>query len=205
LRPRAAETERNNLLTEKAQLTQDNKPLSEMVDALTKQAVSDKETIATLTAKSTEQATALTEAKDTLEKWKKAYEQTATVAQKEKASHDKLADEVVLLQCKVSDRESKNRELFRLANEILTRYEKFSLGEALAAREPFTGLTRVKLENLVQDYQDKLSQQQLSKPQTVFIGKRNGLAFLEYFAATRPVPFPLMIKNRSNDNQSRSR
>jgi len=164
LRPRAAETERNNLLTEKAQLTQDNKPLSEMVDALTKQAVSDKETIATLTAKSTEQATALTEAKDTLEKWKKAYEQTATVAQKEKASHDKLADEVVLLQCKVSDRESKNRELFRLANEILTRYEKFSLGEALAAREPFTGLTRVKLENLVQDYQDKLSQQQSSKP-----------------------------------------
>ena len=164
LRLRSAETERNNLLTEKAQLSQDNKALSEKVDALTKQAVSDKETIATLISKSTEQEAALTEAKETLEKWKKAYEQAVTVAQKEKASHDKLADEVVLLQRKVSDRESKNRELFRLANEILTRYEKFSLGEALAAREPFTGLTRVKLENLVQDYQDKLSQQQSNKP-----------------------------------------
>jgi len=164
LRLRSAETERNNLLTEKAQLTQDNKALSEKVDALTKQAASDKETIATLTSKSTDQEAALAEAKEALEKWKKAYEQAAVVAQKEKAAHDKLAAEVVLLQRKVSDRESKNRELFRLANEILTRYEKFSLGEALAAREPFTGLTRVKLENLVQDYQDKLSQQQSTKP-----------------------------------------
>jgi chromosome segregation ATPase len=163
LRLRSAETDRNNLLTEKAQLTQDNKALTEKVDALTKQAAADKETIATLTSKSTNQEAALTEAKETLEKWKKAYEQVAAVAQKEKASHDMLADEVVLLQRKVSDRESKNRELFKLANEILTRYEKFSLGEALAAREPFTGLTRVKLENLVQDYQDKLSQQQLTK------------------------------------------
>ena len=60
---------------------------------------------------------------------------------------------------KVDDREAKNYELFKLANEILTRYEKFGLGEALTAREPFTGLTRVKLENLVQDYQDTLSQQ----------------------------------------------
>jgi hypothetical protein len=50
-----------------------------------------------------------------------------------------------------------------LSNEILTRYEKFSLGEALAAREPFIGLTRVKLENLTQDYSDKISKQQ-AKP-----------------------------------------
>jgi chromosome segregation ATPase len=164
LRLRSAETERNNLVTEKVQLTQDNKALTEKVDVLTKQAASDKETIATLTSKTTDQEAALTAAKAALEKWKKAYEQTVAVAQKEKAAHDKLADEVVLLQRKVSDRESKNRELFRLANEILTRYEKFSLGEALAAREPFTGLTRVKLENLVQDYQDKLSQQQSNKP-----------------------------------------
>jgi chromosome segregation ATPase len=163
LRLRSAETERNNLLTEKAQLTQDNKTLSEKVDASTKQAASDKETIATLTSKSAEQEAALTEAKETLEKWKKAYEQVAAFAQKEKASHDKAADEVIVLERKVSDRESKNRELFRLASEILTRYEKFSLGEALAAREPFTGLTRVKLENLVQDYQDKISEQR-SRP-----------------------------------------
>ena len=53
-----------------------------------------------------------------------------------------------MLRRKVDDREAKNYELFKLANEILTRYEKFGLGEALTAREPFTGLTRVKRENL---------------------------------------------------------
>ena len=36
------------------------------------------------------------------------------------------------------------------------RLENFSYGTALAAREPFVGATRVKLENEVQGYKDKL-------------------------------------------------
>jgi len=163
LRLRSAETERNNLLAEKAQMEQEKKTLTEKVDALTKQVAADKETISALTSKTNEQGTALTQAKETLEKWKAAYEQAAAAAQKEKAAHDKLAGDVVVLQRKVSERENQNRELFRLANEILTRYEKFGLGEDLAAREPFTGLTRVRLENLVQAYQDKLLDQR-SRP-----------------------------------------
>jgi hypothetical protein len=46
-----------------------------------------------------------------------------------------------------------------MGSEILTRYEKFGLGEAIGAKEPFTGLTRVKLQELVQDYKDKLLNQ----------------------------------------------
>jgi chromosome segregation ATPase len=163
LRLRSAETERNNLLTEKAQIEQEKKTLTEKVDALTKQVATDKETISTLTTKTSEQEVSLTQAKEALEKLKSAYDEAVAVARKEKASHDKAADELVLLQRKLSDREDKNRKLFTLANEILTRYEKFAMGEALAAREPFTGLTRVKLENLVQDYQDKISDQR-SRP-----------------------------------------
>jgi len=163
LRLRSAETERNNLLAEKAQMEQEKKTLTEKVDALTKQAATDKETISTLTTKTSEQEASLTQTKEALEKLKSAYDEAVAVARKEKASHDKAADELVLLQRKLSDREDKNRKLFTLANEILTRYEKFAMGEALAAREPFTGLTRVKLENLVQDYQDKISDQR-SRP-----------------------------------------
>ncbi len=48
-------------------------------------------------------------------------------------------------------------KLYTTAIEILTRYEKFGLGDALAAKEPFIGVTRVKLETLVQGYEDKLS------------------------------------------------
>ena len=163
LRLRSAETERNNLLTEKAQIEQEKKTLTEKVDALTKQAATDKETILTLTSKTSQQEASLTQAKEALDKLKGAYDEAVAVARKEKASHDKAADELVLLQRKLSDREDKNRKLFTLANEILTRYEKFAMGEALAAREPFTGLTRVKLENLVQDYQDKIADQR-SRP-----------------------------------------
>ena len=62
-------------------------------------------------------------------------------------------------QHRVSDLESKNLALFLIGNEILTRYEDFSLGNALSAKEPFVGRTRAKLENLVQEYQDKLLDQ----------------------------------------------
>jgi chromosome segregation ATPase len=163
LRLRSAETERDNLLTEKSQLEQAKKTLQEQAQVLAKQAAVDKDTIAMLTAKVSEQETARGQAKEALEKLKTAYEQAAALAQKEKVANDKLSGEVVILQRTVSDRETKNRELFKLSNEILTRYEKFSLGEALAAREPFIGLTRVKLENLTQDYSDKISKQQ-AKP-----------------------------------------
>jgi chromosome segregation ATPase len=161
LRLRSAETERNNLLTEKAQLEQEKKTITEKSDALIKQAAIDKETIATLTTKTEEQEAALAQAKEALEKWKSAYEQTAASAQKEKAEQEKLAGEALLLKRRLADREAKNRELYKLSNEILARYEKFGLGDALAAREPFTGIMRVKLENLVQDYSDKIADQRI--------------------------------------------
>ncbi len=62
----------------------------------------------------------------------------------------------VQLQQTVADREKKNVALYQLAGEILARYEKSGVGEALLSKEPFVGLSRVKLENLVQDYRDKL-------------------------------------------------
>jgi chromosome segregation ATPase len=71
----------------------------------------------------------------------------------------KLKSEVIVLTRKVSELESKNLALFLVGNEILTRYQEFGLGTALSAKEPFVGSTRVRLENLVQDYQDKLSDQ----------------------------------------------
>lgn len=61
-----------------------------------------------------------------------------------------------MLERTLADRESRNLELYKVGKEVLDRYENFAFGRALLAREPFTSLSRVKLENLVQDYQDKL-------------------------------------------------
>jgi len=163
LRLRSAETERNNLLSDKAQFEQEKKTLTAKVDALTKQATADKEQIDTLTSKAGDQGKELLETKESLGKWKTAYEQLVATAQKSEAARVKLAGESIVLKRKLEDRERKNAELFKLGNEILTRYEKFGLGDALAAREPFTGLARVKLENLVQDYQDKIADQKVKQ------------------------------------------
>ena len=45
--------------------------------------------------------------------------------------------------------------------EILSRYEKFGLGTALTAREPFTGITRARLQSLVDEYDEKISAQRI--------------------------------------------
>jgi chromosome segregation ATPase len=160
VRLRSAETERNTLLSDKAQLEQEKKALSGKVDALNKQVAADKENLDQLDAKQKE----LDDTKESLGKWKKAYEQIQTAAQKSEAERAKLASESIVLKRKLEDRERKNLELFKTANEILTRYEKFGLGEALSAKEPFTGIARVKLENQVQDYQDKIADERV-KPE----------------------------------------
>jgi seryl-tRNA synthetase len=53
--------------------------------------------------------------------------------------------------CKV-----KNVELIRLGHEILDRYKKVGIGTVVGAKEPFTGLKRVQLQNIAQDYGDRL-------------------------------------------------
>jgi len=160
LRLRSAETERNTLLSDKAQLEQEKKALSGKVDALNKQVAVDKEKLDQLDAKQKE----LDDTKESLGKWKTAYEQIQTAAQKSEAERTKLASESIILKRKLEDRERKNLELFKTANEILTRYEKYGLGEALSAKEPFTGIARVKLENQVQDYEDKIADERV-KPE----------------------------------------
>ncbi len=157
LRVRDAEAQQASLQAEKAQLEQDKKALTDKADALVKGADADKATIANLTAKTAEQETTINQTKDSLTKWKAAYDQINAAAHKLKAERDEAVSEDIIAKRLVADREAKNRELYRLANEILTRYEKFGLGDALAAREPFTGITRTKLENQVQDYSDKIA------------------------------------------------
>ncbi len=81
-----------------------------------------------------------------------------------KASNQQLTLQVVDLQRLVADRQSKNLDLYKTGVDILNRYQKYSLGDALEAKEPFLGLTRTKLETLVQDYQDALDQSKSPPP-----------------------------------------
>jgi chromosome segregation ATPase len=138
------------------------------MDELFKKSASEKEAsdkaIAALQAKVSGQETVIAQLNTALEKWKEGYKLAVDFAQAKEGERAKSAGQVILLQRKVEDRETKNLALFKLGNEILTRYEKFSLGDALAAKEPFTGIARARMQGLVRDYQDKLVEQKI-KPE----------------------------------------
>jgi hypothetical protein len=140
-----------------------NKALDDQLALIKKHATDDKAVadtaIAGLTAKVADQDAEIAKLKDLLGKWQAAYRQSHDDAGVAEAERAKLADDKLVLDRRVAYLETKNAELYKLGNEILNRYEDFSLGNALSEKEPFVGITRVKLENLVQDYQDKLLDQ----------------------------------------------
>ena len=150
-----------------AQSDKDNTDLKAKVDALTTQlaaltkqseddkAASDK-ALADAKAQNADLTGQIAKLNDALAAWEKDDKQYAQLAKAKEAARAELAGQVILLQRLVDDRENKNLELYNLGNEILERYEKFSLGDALGAKEPFIGVSRVKLQELVQDYRDKI-------------------------------------------------
>jgi hypothetical protein len=171
LQLRAAETEKATLQAAQTEAAAKEKALTEQVEALTRQSAADKDAsdkaISDLKAKVADQEQEIVQLKGALEKWKEGYAKAADIANAKEAERAKLAGQVILLDRKVADRETKNVELFRIGNEILRRYERFGLGDALLSREPFVGITRVKLENQVQEYQDKLLDQRIKPGQPV--------------------------------------
>jgi chromosome segregation ATPase len=139
--------------------------LKAKVTALTKQGDADKaaaaRTATELNGKIATQTQEMLLLNQSLEKWKAGYKQAAEVANATETKRSALASKVVQLDRERADLTVKNKELYKLGSEILVRYEKFGLGRAIAAREPFTGIARVKFETLVQDYADKLVDQKL--------------------------------------------
>jgi len=169
----------NQAVTLQAQVTQDDadkKDLQAKLDALSAQLKTVSDQAAADKADATKQITDLKadvddktgqigRLNDGIKQWKIAYDQTAQLAAGNEAARKQYAIQAATLQRTVDDREVKNLALYKLANEILTRYEKFGLGEALEAKEPFVGLSRVKLETLVQDYKNKILDQAITSGQ----------------------------------------
>lgn len=146
-----------------ASLTEEKKTLSDQLAALRKQVAAEKslsdKSLTQLKARVTEQHEALQKFEEALQQARAEAQKTAKEKQASEAELAQLKEEAIVLSRRVADRERKNLAMFIVANQILTRFEDFSLGRALAAKEPFVGRTRVKLENLMQDYEDQLAAQ----------------------------------------------
>jgi hypothetical protein len=175
LQLRTAQTESANAQATAAATEQKSKDLSAKIDelekrnaVLIKQANTDKsaaaESIAALEAKVAGRDKNLVAHKEALAKWKDGYQKAAAVANDKELQRSQLAAELTSAKNTIADRERKNIALFNTANEILDRFENYALGKALSAREPFIGTTRVKVENLVQGYQDKIIDNRIAAP-----------------------------------------
>lgn len=167
LQLRTAETEKANLQTAQAAMEAQNKSLTSELetkkkefDTLTAESeaaqVKARQEIGGLTGRLAECEADLAKHRAALEKWRLAHRQVTGVAQKKEEQRAAAALKIIELERQGAEDRRRNVELYTVGEEILNRYSKFGFGEALAAREPFTGLTRTKLETLVQGYQDRL-------------------------------------------------
>jgi len=165
LQLRTAQNDGAVLQAAKAELEKKSQDLEAQVKLLTQHGEQDRATsakkIETLDAQISEQSKALDELKKEFAKCRADYQAATVLAQNTEAARKRLEEENIVLVRKTEDQKTKNAEIYKLGREILLRYEKFGLGEAIGAKEPFVGTTRVKLETYVQDFQDKLTDQKI--------------------------------------------
>ncbi len=137
-------------------------------DAMSKQAIADRNTsanmVAELNTKLAEQRLVLIGFQSAIEKWKKSYGEVTGMAQKKESERAKFEAKSIKLERQVQDQQVRNIKMYQTGLEIIDRYEKFGLGDALLAREPFVGNTRVKFQTLIQNDQDKLTDQRIKQP-----------------------------------------
>lgn len=141
------------------------KELEGRLETLNKQAVADRNASANLISDLKTKLEVQTSTNEAylvaLGKWKKSYSDVTALAAKKEAERGQLEAKSVKLERQVEDQKLKNIAMYKMGMEVLDRYEGFGLGDAVLAREPFVGTTRVKFQNLVQDYADKLADQRI--------------------------------------------
>lgn len=139
------------------------KDLQGQLDALTKktttQKKADDQTIDELKTKLMNDDLQINHLTESLARWKLGYAKLADYAKATEAKRADLASKIIQMDRLIAEQKAKNAEMYRLGMEVLDRYAKFGLGTAIMAREPFVGITKVKFETLLQDYQNKLTNQ----------------------------------------------
>lgn len=161
LRLRAAQTDLANAQAAQYAAEAKASELTAKTESLTKELASERNTstnmIANLNKKISDRDNSVIELNAALAKWKKSYGEVAQLASKRESQRAQFESKALGLERKLEEQQFKNVEMYKAGMETLDRYEKFGLGDAILAREPFTAAKRVKFQNLVQDLSDKLT------------------------------------------------
>jgi chromosome segregation ATPase len=177
-RLRELEDQNANLEAKQAQAERERQALTEKLDAAQKELDALRQRSDADKAALQRSAAKLESTETSLAKWQEAYNQAADVARSRDADAKRLDAEIKGLEAEAKRRdaalvqtretkracEAKNAELFKLGNQVLDLYDKKGLWDAIAAGEPVTQLKRVEYENMMQDYEDKLRDNQIVPP-----------------------------------------
>lgn len=104
----------------------------------------------------------LAERDEALEKWKAAYEEAANVARAKDAERAKFEAQAASFKAGLKVCKTKNTELAKIGRELLQHYESANFADLAVASEPLTGVRRVEIQNLLQDYSDKILDQKVT-------------------------------------------
>ncbi|MGH8446732.1 MAG: hypothetical protein ACREVL_15785, partial [Solimonas sp.] len=99
---------------------------------------------------------ALDEREQAVQQWKQAYEQAAQLARTRDADAKQLDQQQQALSARAETCERDNGELVGIGEELLGRYRDKGVWAALRDSEPVTGIPRVRLEALAQQYHARI-------------------------------------------------
>jgi chromosome segregation ATPase len=97
----------------------------------------------------------------TLEKWKSAYDEAATVARNENAAHAKFEGEANAFKASTKSCVSRNEALVKAGRDLVQRYKAVTMDSGIAAYEKMFQFTRVELQNQLQETTDKFLDQKV--------------------------------------------
>ena len=98
-----------------------------------------------------------------LDKWKDAYGEAATVARAKDAERAKFEAESKDFQARNQNCTERNTRLVKVGQELLGRYRDVHFSDKLLAREPATGIKRVEVQNTLQEFGDRILDEELPK------------------------------------------
>ncbi|NVI82326.1 hypothetical protein [Janthinobacterium sp. BJB401] len=111
-------------------------------------------------------AAAAQEATASLAQYRQASERLAATGKQLEAERARLDGEVTSQRGALARCESKNAQLYAAGQDILQAYEGLDVLDVMKARQPFAAQSRVKLEQIAQQYGDQLYQGRFNARQT---------------------------------------
>ena len=99
---------------------------------------------------------ALDKANAQIAQYRSAYDELLKLARASEAERQRLALDTSTQAKAVTQCEAKNAQLYAVGQEILQVYESVDMATVMSARQPFAAQSRVKLDQIAQQYGDKL-------------------------------------------------